>query len=415
MYFCTIMQLHCKYYTFLSCMLIHRTLSESVVEYLRHFPVTVITGPRQSGKTTLSRSVFGNEVPYFNLEDPDTRLFAEQDARGFLNSCGERAILDEIQRVPSLFSFLQSHTDNNPAFRFLLTGSHNFDLMASITQSLAGRAGLLTLLPFSNPELQEAGIPPTDLETACWQGGYPRIFSQDMPPKLLYPNYVHTYIERDVRQIKNIGDISSFLRFIKLCAGRAGQLLNLSSLALDCGIAVNTAKAWISVLEAGYIVYLLKPHHQNFSKRLVKMPKLYFYDTGLLCYLLEIDNSKQLQTHYAKGAIAENFVINELMKAYFHRGIHHPPLFFWRDHRGLEIDCIIEHNGKLRAIEIKSGSTISDSFFSTLQSWQKITGFPAEECIVVYGGEGSQKRTVASVLGWRNTFEVVRDIVPGRG
>lgn len=391
-------------------MLIHRTLASSVIEYLKHFPVTVITGPRQSGKTTLSRTVFGNEIPYFNLEDPDTRLFAEQDARGFLQSCGERAILDEIQRVPSLFSYLQSHTDANPTYRYLLTGSHNFDLMASITQSLAGRAGLLTLLPLSYQELLNAGKAQTDLETACWEGGYPRIYSQDMPPKLLYPNYVHTYIERDVRQIKNIGDISSFLRFIKLCAGRAGQLLNLSSLALDCGISVNTAKAWISVLEAGYIVYLLKPHYQNFSKRLVKMPKLYFYDTGLLCYLLEIDSPKQLQTHYAKGAITENFVINELSKAYYHRGVHHPPLFFWRDHRGLEIDCLIEHNTKLRAVEIKSGATISDNFFTTLKAWQKLSGFSAEECFIVYGGDTHQMRSEASVMGWKDAFEVVKNI-----
>jgi predicted AAA+ superfamily ATPase len=392
-------------------MIIQRTLTSSVKEYLQHFPVTVITGPRQSGKTTLARSIFGSEIPYFNLEDPDIRLFAEQDPRGFLATCGNQAILDEIQRVPHIFSFLQSHVDDNPTFRFLLTGSHNFDLMASVTQSLAGRAGLLTLLPLSYQELEYTDKTPQDLDSACWMGGYPRIFSQDMPPKFLFPNYVHTYIERDVRQIKNIGDISSFLRFVKLCAGRAGQLLNLSSLAHDCGIAVNTAKAWLSVLEAGYIVYLLKPHHKNFSKRLIKMPKLYFYDTGILCYLLEIDSPNQLQNHYAKGAITENFIINELLKAYYHRGVHHPPLFFWRDHRGLEIDCIIEHKATLRAIEIKSGATIADSFFSSLHSWQKLSESPAEECFVLYGGNQSQKRSTVSVLGWKNTLEAIADIV----
>lgn len=391
-------------------MFIQRTLASSVKEYAVHFPVTVITGPRQSGKTTLARYVFGNDTPYFSLEDPDVRLFAENDPRAFLESCGERAILDEIQRVPSLFSYLQSHCDAHPHYRFVLTGSQNFDLMASITQSLAGRAGLLTLLPLSYQELQNAEIARPDLATACWEGGYPRIFSQDISPKLLYPNYVHTYIERDVRQIQNIGNLSAFLRFIKLCAGRVGQLLNLSSLALDCGIAVNTAKTWLSILEAGYIVYTIKPHYQNFSKRLVKMPKLYFYDTGLLCYLLEIDNPQQLQTHYAKGAITENFVINELSKAYYHRAVHQPPIFFWRDHRGLEIDCVIEHHATLRAVEIKSGKTISDNFFDSLQAWQKLTGIPPEECYLIYGGDAKQKRTSATVLGWKDAFEVVQDI-----
>lgn len=393
-------------------MLIHRTLTDSVKDYLRHFPVTVITGPRQSGKTTLARSVFGNDIPYFNLEDPDTRLFAENDPRGFLNNCGNQAILDEIQRVPHIFSYLQSHSDQNPSYRFLLTGSHNFDLMASVTQSLAGRAGLLTLLPFSYQELQQAELAPSDIETACWTGGYPRIYSQDMPPKQLYPNYVHTYIERDVRQIKNIGDISSFLRFVKLCAGRAGQLLNLTSIAHDCGIAVNTVKSWLSVLESGYVIYLLKPHHKNFSKRLIKMPKLYFYDTGVLCNLLEIDSPQQLKNHYAKGAITENFIINEFLKAYYHRAEHHPPLFFWRDHRGLEIDCLIEHNGILRAVEIKSGETITESYFTTLNTWQKISESPAEECFVVYGGDQNQKRTTVSVLGWQHSLDCVADILP---
>ncbi|MCK5838673.1 MAG: ATP-binding protein, partial [Bacteroidales bacterium] len=321
--------------------MIKREITKKIREVAKYFPVISITGPRQSGKTTLARNEF-SDLPYVSLEESDNRRYAQSDPRGFLSEYKEGAVFDEVQHVPELFSYLQSVVDETDLTgRFILTGSQNFLLLEKITQSLAGRVGVFKLLPFSLPELNRANINIDDALSYIFNGSYPRCYDKNIPPGIYFPSYIQTYIDRDVRQIKNITDLNLFSRFIRLCAARTGQLLNLSSIATDCGISHSTARSWLSILEASYIIYLLKPHHSNFNKRLVKMPKLYFYDSGLLCSLLGIININQLRTHYLRGGLFENMVISEILKYYFNRGIE-PPVYFWRDKHGHEIDCLID-------------------------------------------------------------------------
>ena len=378
---------------------IPRNAESRLKHFARGYPVLVVTGPRQSGKSTLVRHAFPDH-PYVSLEDLDQREFAQTDPRGFLRRFSEGAILDEAQRCPELFSYLQTHVDERQRpGEFILTGSQQFGLLSGITQSLAGRAALLTLLPMTYDELRRAEKVGRSLDKVLFDGAFPPIFDRGLEPHLWYGNYVRTYLERDVRQLIKVQDLRAFQRFLKLCAGRTGQLLNLSSLAGDCGITHNTAKAWISVLEASYIVHLLPPHHRNFNKRLVKTPKLYFLDTGLAAWLLGIQNNAQLTTHVQRGALFETWVIGELLKARYNAG-ESSNLYFWRDRSGHEIDLLIDQGAYLLPLEIKSGQTINRDYFKGLDFWRKLAGETTGQAWLIYGGGTRQTRSDVSVLPW---------------
>lgn len=363
------------------------------------FPIVTLTGPRQSGKSTLLKSALP-DYNYVSMEDPDSRLLAINDPRGFLKTYPDKTIIDEVQRVPDLFSYLQTHVDNeNREGMYYLAGSQDFLLMPPISQSLAGRTAILKLLPFSHNELKLADLAPETSNEEIFNGGYPRIYDKRIHPSDFYPNYIQTYIERDLRLLKNIDNLSKFIRFIKLCAGRIGQLLNLSSLANEMGIAVSTVQSWLSVLEASYIVYLLVPDHNNYAKRLVKSPKLYFYDTGLACSLLEIENASQLSTHYLRGGLFENLVINEFVKATLHDG-QIPRLTFWRDSTGNEVDLLVSVKGKQKAYEIKSGATFSSDHFKGIKVWAKLSETKPEDCCIIYSGDRALSTSHGEVIPW---------------
>jgi uncharacterized protein len=383
-----------------------RELGQEAKRLANFFPVIGILGPRQSGKTTLAQQYFP-EYAYFSLETPDIREFAQDDPRGFLRPFETGMILDEIQNVPELFSYIQTLVDaSGLKGRFILTGSQNFHLNAHISQTLAGRIALLTLLPLSLKELQQANSLPATYEHLLFSGAYPRIHAQNIAPTDWYPQYIQTYIERDVRQLKNVTDLSLFQKFVKLCAGRVGQLINWSDLARDCGINYHTAQSWVSLLEASYVLFLLKPYHKSFNKRLVKTPKLYFYDTGLACALLNISSEIYLHSYPLKGNLFESFVVSELMKESYNRA-RIPQFYFWRDKLGHEIDLIIEgFQGNVQAIEIKSSQKLSQDSFNDLIYWQKIAQKGAEACYLIYGGELEQKRSQGHVFGWKEMVRV---------
>jgi hypothetical protein len=364
-----------------------------------------ITGPRQSGKTTLARATFPQK-PYLSLEDPDVRAAAESDPRGLLAAFPEGAILDEAQRAPQLFSYLQTKVDEQiiPGM-FVLTGSQQFGLLSGITQSLAGRVGLIHLLPFSASELSSAGLLPGSLEELLVRGLYPPLYDRRILPGDWFAGYIATYVERDARQLINVRDLSAFQRFVKMCAARTGQILNLSSLASDCGISHNTAASWISVLEASYLIHLLRPHHRNFNKRLIKAPKLYFLDAGLAVWLLGIHTTEQMLFHAQRGAIFETFVVSEFLKDRFNQGLP-SNLFYWRDSKGLEIDLILENGERLGAVEIKAGQTIAPDFFSSLKRWGKLTGQIDRPAWLVYGGERTWTSENISIIPWKDIFKV---------
>ena len=396
---------------------IPRHLAPRLCRAVEQFPVVTLTGPRQSGKTTLARSALEG-YEYVNLEAPDDRRMARDDPRGFLARFGPRLIIDEAQHVPDLFSYIQLIVDESPRpGQFVLTGSQNFLLLSGISQSLAGRCDVLHLLPFSRAELLRADLlpieqiasrAPCDLETggnlhqALFAGGYPRIHDQRLEPQVWLANYYQTYIERDVRSVINVGDPETFARFMGLCAGRAGQLLNFSALANDCGVSHATAKRWLSVLQAGFIVTLLQPHHRNFNKRLVKSPKLHFLDTGLLCYLLRIRTPEDLAWHASRGAVFESWVVSEAIKNYTHRGLR-PDVYFWRDASGHEIDLLLEAGGgALVPVEAKSGQTFHPDFVKELHWWQNTTRLTDAPGTVVYGGDASTRYKNCTVLSWRS-------------
>lgn len=379
--------------------MIERTLQKKLSELIKKYPTVTLTGPRQSGKSTLLRHTFP-DYQYVSLEDPDMRLFAIDDPRGFLATYPDKTIIDEAQRVPALFSYIQTHIDKEGREgMYMLAGSHNFLLMESIGQSLAGRTAILKLLPFSHAEMKQSGILPKSVNEEIFNGSYPRLYDKDIAPTDYYPHYIQTYVERDVRMMKNIGDLSKFIRFIKLCAGRIGQLLNLSSLANECGVAVSTVSAWISVLEASYICYLLKPDYNNYAKRLVKTPKLYFYDTGLACSLLDIRTPEQVSTHFLRGGLFENLVINEFIKTACHNG-EEPNLTFWRDSTGNEVDLLQYADGKQYAYEIKSGATYSPDFFKGIAKWAKLSGTDPARCFAIYNGDKNMKTSSGELLTW---------------
>lgn len=388
-----------------------RNAAATLTSLARHYPVLALTGPRQSGKTTLARAAFPDK-PYVSLEDLDAREFAERDPRGFLAHYPDGAVLDEAQRCPALFSYLQTRVDADRRMGlYLLTGSQQFGLLAGISQSLAGRAGLLHLLPFS---LDEAGAAaPPDLETLLWQGLYPPVIDRAPPAHTWLRDYVATYIERDVRQMINVRDLSAFRRFVRMCAARCAQALNLAALAADCGITHNTARAWISVLEASYIVFLLPPHHRNFGKRLVKTPKLYFYDTGLAAALAGVQSPRELALGSMRGALFETWVVGEFLKRRCHFGLA-PELYYWRDSNGREIDLLIDHGSEQLPLEAKAGATIAgDSFDSIARfiEWSK-----AAHGALIYAGDQGQRRGSVEVYSWRDIAGATQSLFahPGR-
>jgi uncharacterized protein len=368
------------YYT-----MIKRIAENELRRLAEEFRAVAVTGPRQSGKTTLVRSVFP-EKPYANLENPDIRRFAVEDPRGFLGSFPDGAILDEVQRAPELFSYLQQVLDESAQRgKFILTGSNHFLLQVNISQSLAGRLGYLFLLPLSLEEIDFS-----DSNKLLFKGAYPELYQNPMDPRRFYANYIRTYVERDVRMMKNISDIYAFERLLRLCAGRVGQLLNMSSLAVEVGVDIKTISAWLALLESSFILFRLQPHHKNFNKRLVKMPKLYFYDTGLAAALMGIESSEQIQFHAMRGALFENLVILEFLKKRWNRG-ESKNLYFWRNNAGQEVDLLLENGEILLPIEIKSGKTITDDYFKGLLYWQKLA--QTESGYVIYDGELQQKRS----------------------
>lgn len=388
-------------------MFLSRKLS-AILKKFSKFPVVALLGPRQSGKTTLVKHSFTQHA-YVNLEDLELRSFAINDPKGFLNAYENEfgIILDEFQNAPEMLSYIQVIVDEKkrPGY-FVLIGSQNFLMNAAITQSLAGRVGILTLLPFSIQELHEHNLLPA-LQELIFQGGYPRIYADTFLATELYPSYVHTYIERDVRQLAHVGDIHIFQQFMKLCAGRIGQLLNIADIAVQCGIKNKTAQEWLSVLEASYIIFLLKPYFKNFNKRIVKTPKLFFYDTGLACSLLGLRSSKDIVLSPFKGHLFENVIIADFYKQYYNRGIT-PPLYFWRDQNArLEIDCLIESSQKLYAIEIKAGQTVIPSFFDTLNAWHELTKEPLEQNYLIYGGGLTQMRYGMHLVSWKECYTIV--------
>jgi predicted AAA+ superfamily ATPase len=377
--------------------MIERTLAAKMISLAQKFQVITLTGPRQSGKTTLVRAAFP-ALPYISLEEPDIRQFALTDPRGFLSNYPTGAILDEIQNTPELFSYIQGIVDDNRQVQFILTGSSNFLLMEKISQTLAGRTAVLHLLPFSFYELEPLA---EQYESLIFKGQYPRIYDRNIAPTDFYPSYIQTYVERDVRLMKNIGDINAFIQFTRLCAGRIGQLLNYASLACDAGISPNTAKSWLSILESSYIVYRLPPYHRNFNKRLVKSPKLYFYDTGVACSLLGIHDENQVRLHYLKGSLFENLIFNEFIKRNFNRGENRQP-YFWQDNHGKEIDCLLVDGERVTPVEVKSGKTMSTSYFDNLKYWRSLAALPEDMGYVVYGGEQSMQTSAGLLISWRN-------------
>jgi hypothetical protein len=387
--------------------MIPRQAEKILLDLAKGYPAIAITGPRQSGKTTLARHVF-SKLPYVSLENPDLREISRNDPRGFLEKYKTGAVFDEVQRSPELLSYLQEILDqSDQPGRFVLTGSQQFGLFYGITQSLAGRVGLLHLLPFSYHELytqKKFKARSKNLDEVLFYGFYPPVHDRKLDPNIWYGNYVQTYIERDVRQMINVRDLGTFQRFLRLCAGRTGQLMNLSGLAEDCGITHNTARAWISILEASYIVFLLQPHHASFNKRLIKTPKLYFYDTGLATWLLSVQQPEQLDIHPFKGAIFESFVISEFYKSRYNQG-KSPAFFFWRDRSGNEIDLVVELAGKLKPVEIKSGKTVNQRYLNGLKKWMSLSGKTGIDPTLVYGGSTSLNQDEFQIVSWMDSGE----------
>ena len=388
------------------CIMIQRKITKKLLHLASLYPVVSVTGPRQSGKTTLVKAAFP-DYDYVTLEDPDTRMIALNDPRKFLQNHKKGMIIDEAQRAPEIFSYIQGIVDqSNTEGEFILTGSQNFLLLEKISQSLAGRVAVLKLLPFSIDELKNAGIDTNNADKLIFDGLYPRLYDKKIKPLDFYPFYIQTYVERDVKLIKNIVSQSVFIKFMKMCAGRTGQLLNINELANSCGIAQVTVNSWLSILQASYIIYLIQPHHKNYNKRLVKMPKLYFYDTGIACSLLGIKGQEQLPMHFIYGSLFENFIINEFVKNTFNKGSI-PEYYFWRDKTGKEIDLIAEKNNKLSPFEIKAGKTFNNEFLKNLKYWNKLSGNQPENTHLIYGGDNSFDVNEGKIVSWKKLGQIL--------
>lgn len=382
-------------------MSVERNIKKQIDQFKDKYPIVALTGPRQSGKTTLLKKLF-KEYTYVSLENPDTLEFAQSDPKAFLHMYNDRVILDEVQKTPELFSYLQTIVDESGKMgQYILSGSQNFHLMKSITQSLAGRVILFKLLPFDFDELKSGGWMADSYEELCLKGSYPSIYDREIPSEVFYNNYIETYVERDVSEILNVKDVSQFRKFLFLCATRAGQLLNLSELAKKVGITQPTAKAWMSVLESSYITFLLQPYYENFSKRIVKTPKLYFYDTGLLSHLLKIRSKEQLAKHSQKGSVFENLIISEKLKQNHHQYLMNDH-WFWQDSNKREVDLMIQRAGKFDIYEVKATSTVTQKLFKNLEFFSGVAPESVNRKFLIYGGNQNQKRSIAEVLSWKD-------------
>ncbi|MEO8852446.1 MAG: ATP-binding protein [Ginsengibacter sp.] len=385
--------------------MIKRALGSQIIATSKKMPVIVVTGPRQSGKSTLIKELFPKHA-YFNLEDIELRQFALSDPKAFLQNNSEKIIIDEVQYAPDLLSYIQVITDREKiAGQFIISGSQNLLLMESITQSLAGRVAIFNLLPFSLEEIKNTNFALTNYEDYILKGFYPRIYDLDLNPTTWLQDYLTTYVERDVRQLLNVGDLNTFRHFLEICSGRIGQLINLSDIGNIVGVSYQTVNRWLSVLETSFIVYTLRPFHKNFNKRIVKTPKLYFYDTGLACALLNLRNTNDLNRHFAKGALFENFIINEILKNQLNRHSS-PKNYFWNAAGSYEIDLLLDQGGRLLPVEIKSGRTINNNFFDGFKYFQPLSGASSTDSYLVYGGDEVQKRSIAKVLSWKNLDEI---------
>ena len=381
--------------------MIQRILGSKIAEAAQKLPVVAVTGPRQSGKSTLVQHLFQQHT-YANLEDRELRRFAQDDPKGFLRNLGPQAIIDEIQNVPDLLSYIQITVDREKrAGQFIISGSQNLLLMQSVSQSLAGRVAIFNLLPFSLEELMPTQYALPAYEDYILKGFYPRIYDFDLNPNTWLLDYIQTYVERDLRQIVNVSDLGAFRQFLEICAGRTGQLVNFSEIGNLIGISYQTVKNWLSVLQTSFIIYLLRPYHRNFDKRIVKSSKLYFYDTGLACALLNIRSVDDVNRHFAKGSLFENLIITEILKNQLNRNLRSSQ-YFWNAAGNNEIDLLLDSGGRLVPIEIKSGRTINTHFFESLQYFQPISGALPEDSFLIYGGDDVQSRSTAQVLSWRH-------------
>lgn len=384
--------------------MITRQIEDAIRAQVGKYPVITITGPRQSGKTTLIKALF-SELPYFSLENPDTRARVNDDPRGFFQQYGNKMVLDEVQKLPILLSYIQGIVDDDREACFILSGSHNMLMMESVSQTLAGRTAIFYLQPLSYAETRKE-FPEATALTQIWRGGYPRIYDRGIGPTEFYTTYVETYVQRDVREVKNIGNLQSFSRFLAICAGFIGQTINYNTLAEASDVSRDTVKSWLSVLETSYVLYQVSPYFKNFKKRIVKSPKLYFRDTGLACALLGISSAEALDTYYQKGALFENFVFNELAKAYYNKGSR-PPFYFWRDNSQHEIDLLINRGISVDPVEIKSGATFKMDFFKQLDWFREVADIPVGEATVIYGGEEEWQTDKRRVLSWKNVDRLV--------
>jgi uncharacterized protein len=384
--------------------MIDRIIASKLIEFTNRFPIVSLTGPRQSGKTTLLRHILP-DYRYVSLENPDNRNFAIDDPNGFLKTYNQFVIFDEVQRVPELFSYIQTKVDEDKIMgQYILSGSQNFLLLSQISQTLAGRVAVLKLLPFSYAELQNSNLLSENIAENIFKGTYPATYDRQLKSEEFYPSYLETYIQRDVRNMLDIKDLRSFQIFVKLCAGRIGQPLNLSSLANDCGISSPTAKAWLSILESSFVIFTLSPYYQNFSKRLIKSPKLYFYDTGLACHLLNMTEAKQVETYYQRGSLFENAIISEIMKNRLNQA-KNQTLYFWQDSNKNEVDLLEEIGQTINLFEMKYSMTITKEHLKNLQLFRNISQIEGNNYLI-YAGEEAQFRSEGKVESWKKVIEL---------